>query len=114
MSWIDLRHNILLCLWIQSHEKLCLKPFGRNLSEIQESEHRALLQAESLRNALEEHGLELRVKAAYEAEAACQHRLSVAEAEMAELRTELDTSERFFLFLLVCLFNLNDIVLSLF
>ncbi|KAG6433183.1 hypothetical protein SASPL_104791 [Salvia splendens] len=67
---------------------------NRNLSEIQESEHRALLQAESLRNALEEHGLELRVKAAYEAEAACQHRLSVAEAEMAELRTELDTSER--------------------
>lgn len=84
------------------------------MSEIQESEHRALLQAESLRNALEEHGLELRVKAAHEAEAACQHRLSVAEAEMAELRTELDTSERFFLFLLMCLFNLNHILLSIF
>ncbi|KAH6829801.1 histone mono-ubiquitination 2 [Perilla frutescens var. hirtella] len=67
---------------------------NRDLTEIRESEHRAQLQAESLRNALEEHGLELRVKAAYEAEAACQQRLSVAEAEMAELRAELDTSER--------------------
>ncbi|XP_057785578.1 E3 ubiquitin-protein ligase BRE1-like 2 [Salvia miltiorrhiza] len=67
---------------------------NRDLPEIRESEHRAQLQAESLRNALEEHSLELRVKAAYEAEAACQHRLAVAEAEMAELRAELDTSER--------------------
>lgn len=67
---------------------------NRDLTEIKESKHRAQLQAESLKNALEEHGLELRVKAAYEAEAACQQRLSVAEAEMAELRAELDTSER--------------------
>ncbi|KAL8529090.1 hypothetical protein ACS0TY_006526 [Phlomoides rotata] len=67
---------------------------NRDLTEIRESGHRARLQAESLRNALEENSLELRVKAAYEAEAACQQRLSVAEAEMAELRAELDTSER--------------------
>ncbi|PIN10960.1 E3 ubiquitin ligase involved in syntaxin degradation [Handroanthus impetiginosus] len=67
---------------------------NRDLTEIKESEHRAHLQAETLQNALEEHGLELRVKAAYEAEAACQQRLSVAEAEIAELRAELDASDR--------------------
>ncbi|KAK6141297.1 hypothetical protein DH2020_024966 [Rehmannia glutinosa] len=67
---------------------------NRDLAEIKESEHRAHMQAETLRNALEEHSLELRVKAAYEAEAACQQRLSVAEAEMAELRGELDASDR--------------------
>ncbi|KAI3450877.1 hypothetical protein Pfo_007542 [Paulownia fortunei] len=67
---------------------------NRDLTEIKASEHRAHLQAETLRNALEEHSLELRVKAAYEAEAACQQRLSIAEAEMAELRAELDASDR--------------------
>ncbi|KAL6567112.1 hypothetical protein OROMI_015516 [Orobanche minor] len=67
---------------------------NRDLAEIKESEHRAHMQAETLRNALKEHSLELRVKAAYEAEAACQQRLSVAEAEMAELRAELDASDR--------------------
>ncbi|GFP96126.1 E3 ubiquitin-protein ligase bre1-like 2 [Phtheirospermum japonicum] len=67
---------------------------NRDLAEIKESEHRAHMQAQTLRNALEEHSLELRVKAAYEAEAACQQRLSVAEAEMAELRAELDASNR--------------------
>ncbi|KAL0459891.1 UNVERIFIED_CONTAM: E3 ubiquitin-protein ligase BRE1-like 2 [Sesamum latifolium] len=67
---------------------------NRDLTEIKESEQRAHLQAETLRNALDEHSLELRVKAAYEAEAACQQRLSVAEAEITELRTELDASDR--------------------
>ncbi|KAK4440456.1 E3 ubiquitin-protein ligase BRE1-like 2 [Sesamum alatum] len=67
---------------------------NRDLTEIKESEQKAHLQAETLRNALDEHSLELRVKAAYEAEAACQQRLSVAEAEIAELRTELDASDR--------------------
>lgn len=65
--------------------------------EIKESECRARSQAEVLQNALEEHGLELRVKAANEAEAACQQRLSVAEAEIADLRAKLDASERFVL-----------------
>ncbi|KAI7991095.1 E3 ubiquitin-protein ligase BRE1-like 2 [Camellia lanceoleosa] len=51
-------------------------------------------QAEHLRNALDEHGLELRVKAANEAEAACQQRLSAAEAEIADLRGKLDASDR--------------------
>ncbi|XP_073272670.1 E3 ubiquitin-protein ligase BRE1-like 2 isoform X4 [Primulina huaijiensis] len=67
---------------------------NRDLTEIKESKDRACIQAEILRNALDEHGLELRVKAAYEAEVACQQRLSAAEAEIAELRAELDASDR--------------------
>lgn len=65
--------------------------------EIKESEQRALSQVAVLRNALEEHGLELRVKAANEAEAACQQRLSAAESEIADLRAKLDAAERFHL-----------------
>ncbi|KAJ8770145.1 hypothetical protein K2173_011240 [Erythroxylum novogranatense] len=67
---------------------------NRDLLEIKESERRANGQAEVLRNALDEHSLELRVRAANEAEAACQDRLSAAEAEIAQLRSELETSER--------------------
>ncbi|PIA53230.1 hypothetical protein AQUCO_00900069v1 [Aquilegia coerulea] len=67
---------------------------NRDVMEIKESERRALVQAEVLRNALEEHSLELRVKAANEAEAACQQRLSVAESEIADLRAKLDVAER--------------------
>ncbi|KAJ6713454.1 E3 UBIQUITIN-PROTEIN LIGASE BRE1 [Salix purpurea] len=67
---------------------------NRNLIEIKESERRARNQAEVLKSALDEHSLELRVKAATEAEAACQQRLSATEAEIAELRAKLDASER--------------------
>ncbi|THF96496.1 hypothetical protein TEA_002517 [Camellia sinensis var. sinensis] len=67
---------------------------NRDLMEIKESEQRARSQAEHLRNVLDEHGLELRVKAANEAEAACQQRLSAAEAEIADLRGKLDASDR--------------------
>ncbi|KAL5707727.1 RING-type E3 ubiquitin transferase [Ranunculus cassubicifolius] len=67
---------------------------NRDLMEIKESERRAHMQAEVLKNALDEHSLELRVKAANEAEAACQHRLSAAELEITDLRAKLDTSER--------------------
>lgn len=66
----------------------------RDLKDIKESEARAQSQIEILKNALDDHSLELRVKAATEAEAACQQRLSIAEAEITELRTKLDTSER--------------------
>lgn len=63
--------------------------------EIKESERRACSQADVLRSALDEHSLELRVKAANETEAACQQRLSAAEIEIAELRSNLDSAERF-------------------
>lgn len=49
-----------------------------------------------MRNALEEHGLELRVKAAKEVEAACEQRLAAAEAEISDLRGEIDVSDRSF------------------
>lgn len=74
--------------------------------EIKESERRAHSQAEVLKNALDEHSLELRVKAANEAEAACQQRLSAAEAEIIELVAKLDASERF-IFLSHVLYNLS-------
>ncbi|KAL6297187.1 hypothetical protein ACE6H2_005329 [Prunus campanulata] len=67
---------------------------NRDLMEIKESERRAYSQAEMFKNAIDEHSLELRVKAANEAEAACQQRLSATEAEITELRGKLDASER--------------------
>ncbi|CDY10575.1 BnaC03g70390D [Brassica napus] len=66
----------------------------RGLAEIKESQRKAQAQAEELKNALDEHFLELRVKAANETETACQERLATAKAEIAELRTQLDISER--------------------
>uniref|UniRef100_A0A2P2LH56 E3 ubiquitin protein ligase n=1 Tax=Rhizophora mucronata TaxID=61149 RepID=A0A2P2LH56_RHIMU len=67
---------------------------NRDLLQIKESERRAHAQAEVLHRALDEHSLELRVRAAKEAEDACQERLSAAETEIAELRAELEASER--------------------
>ncbi|KAJ1697593.1 hypothetical protein LUZ63_006105 [Rhynchospora breviuscula] len=67
---------------------------SRTVEEMTESENRAIQQAEVLRNSLEENNLELRVKAAKEAEAACKLRLSTAEAGMTDLRVQLDASER--------------------
>ncbi|KAF8403945.1 hypothetical protein HHK36_012052 [Tetracentron sinense] len=79
-------------IFLEMHGQECYD--NRDVMEIKESERRARVQAEVLRNALDEHSLELRVKAANEAEAACQQRLSAAEVEIADLRTKLDASER--------------------
>jgi len=67
----------------------------RGLAEIKDSQRKAQAQAEELKNVLDEHFLELRVKAAHETESACQERLATAKAEIAELRTQLDLSERY-------------------
>lgn len=67
----------------------------RTIVEIKESEHRAHIQADLLKATLADHSLELRVKAANDAEATCQQRLSTAEAGIPELRAKLDASERF-------------------
>uniref|UniRef100_A0A0D9XLD6 E3 ubiquitin protein ligase n=1 Tax=Leersia perrieri TaxID=77586 RepID=A0A0D9XLD6_9ORYZ len=67
---------------------------SRPIEEIEESENRAREQAEYLRKYLEDHNLELRVKAANEAETACQQRLSIAEIELEDLRAKVDASER--------------------
>lgn len=69
------------------------------MKEIKESEQRARAQAEVLRNALDEHSLELRIKAAKEAEAACEERLAAAEAEKVNLRAEVGACDRSFFFL---------------
>eukprot|EP00252_Welwitschia_mirabilis_P000264 TRINITY_DN10287_c0_g1_i1.p1 TRINITY_DN10287_c0_g1~~TRINITY_DN10287_c0_g1_i1.p1 ORF type:complete len:879 (+),score=230.01 TRINITY_DN10287_c0_g1_i1:295-2931(+) len=80
--------------------KLILDMYGREFAdsrdvmEIRQSECKAWAQVEILKSALDEHSLELRVKAANEAEAACQQRLAAAEAEIASWREKLDISER--------------------
>lgn len=74
----------------------------RGLADIMESQRKAHAQAEELKNVLDEHFLELRVKAANETETACQERLATAKAEIAELRTQLDLSERY---ALICIFS---------
>ncbi|XP_024639849.1 E3 ubiquitin-protein ligase BRE1-like 2 isoform X2 [Medicago truncatula] len=71
-----------------------LEDYQKSLPEVRESESKAHSQAEMLKKALDEHGLELRVRAANEAEAACEQRLSAAEAEIEELRAQLDANER--------------------
>jgi E3 ubiquitin-protein ligase BRE1 len=70
----------------------------REVIELQLAERRAWAQVERLKAALDEHSLELRVKAANEAEAACQQRLTAAEAEITELQQSLDASDRFEIF----------------
>lgn len=73
----------------------------RDVVELQQAQCRAWAQVERLKAALDEHSLELRVKAANEAEAACQQRLAAAEAEITEHRLRLDVSERLvFLYLI--------------
>ncbi|KAG8084187.1 hypothetical protein GUJ93_ZPchr0010g10044 [Zizania palustris] len=67
---------------------------SRPIAEIEESENRARKQVEYLRKCLEEHNLELRVKAENEAEYACKQRLLIAEVELEDLRAKVDTSER--------------------
>ncbi|KAK2431156.1 histone mono-ubiquitination [Trifolium repens] len=68
--------------------------YQKSLPEVRESESKARSQAEMLKNAFDEHGLELRVRAANEAEAACEQRLSAAEVEIEELRAQLNKTER--------------------
>eukprot|EP01018_Ginkgo_biloba_P001761 Gb_15023 [translate_table: standard] len=80
--------------------KLILEMYGRestdsrDVMEARQAECKAWAQVHKLKSALDEHSLELRVKAANEAEAVCQQRLALAEAEIAELRQKLDASER--------------------
>ncbi|KAL1203722.1 E3 ubiquitin-protein ligase BRE1-like 2 [Cardamine amara subsp. amara] len=81
---------------LQNLASICTRECNdeRGLAEIKESQRKAHAQAEELKNVLDEHFLALRVKAANETETACQERLATAKAEIAELRTQLDISER--------------------
>jgi hypothetical protein len=89
--------NVLLHLvnWLEVLYHIQNKMSLSSLPEVRESERKARSQAEMLKNALDEHGLELRVRAANEAEAACEQRLAAAEAELEELRAQFDENERF-------------------
>ena len=60
--------------------------YCRDVMEVRKAERKAWAQVEMLKSALDEHSLELRVKVANEAEAACQQRLAAAEAEIARWR----------------------------
>lgn len=62
--------------------------------ESRDLEFTAWAQVQTLTTSLDEHSLELRVKAANEAEAISQQQLATAEAEIAELRQKLDVSGR--------------------
>lgn len=62
--------------------------------ECRDMEFSAWAQVHTLKASLDEHRLELRVKAANEDEATSQQQLATAEAEIAELRQKLDVSGR--------------------
>ncbi|KAG0630974.1 hypothetical protein M758_1G217700 [Ceratodon purpureus] len=81
-----------LQLILEMYERESTAP--RSMVELQQDHCRTLVQVDRLKRALDEHSLELRVKAANEAEAACQQRLAAAESEIAEHRQRLDDSER--------------------
>ncbi|KAJ7545345.1 hypothetical protein O6H91_09G116100 [Diphasiastrum complanatum] len=81
-----------LKLILDMYESQCAD--SREVRELRHAECRAWGQVERLKAALDEHSLELRVKAANEAEAGCQQRLAVAESEIADLRQRLDASQR--------------------
>ncbi|XP_074573606.1 LOW QUALITY PROTEIN: E3 ubiquitin-protein ligase BRE1-like 1 [Curcuma longa] len=67
---------------------------SRDLIVSKDNEYKAWAHVHTLKSSLDEHNLELRVKAAIEAEATSQKRLTSAEAEIDELRQKLETCER--------------------
>ncbi|CAI9765157.1 unnamed protein product [Fraxinus pennsylvanica] len=67
---------------------------SREVGEARSSEIKAWVHVQSLKNSLDEHNLEGRVKAAIEAEAKAQQRLATGEAEIADLRRKLVATKR--------------------
>ncbi|KAJ4952890.1 hypothetical protein NE237_029722 [Protea cynaroides] len=67
---------------------------SRDILEARDLEYKAWANVQSLKSSLDEHSLELRVKAANEAEAISQQRLAAAEAKIADLRQKLEASRR--------------------
>ncbi|KAJ7962070.1 E3 ubiquitin protein ligase [Quillaja saponaria] len=67
---------------------------SRDVLEAWDSEYKAWAHVQSLKSSLDEHNLEIRVKTANEAEAVSQQRLAAAEAEIVELRQNLEASKR--------------------
>ncbi|WOL06239.1 hypothetical protein Cni_G14971 [Canna indica] len=67
---------------------------SRDVLESKDNEYKAWALVHSLKSSLDEHNLELRVKAAIEAEATSQMRLTSAEADIDELRQKLEACDR--------------------
>ncbi|THU73259.1 hypothetical protein C4D60_Mb04t20910 [Musa balbisiana] len=67
---------------------------SRDVIESKDNEYKTWALVQSLKSSLDEHNLELRVKAAIEAEATSQKRLTSAEAEIDELRRKLEACGR--------------------
>lgn len=80
--------------------KLILRMFrretidSRDVMEAREAEYIAWAHVQTLKSSLDEHNLELRVKTAIESEARSQQKLAAAEAEIADMRHNLDDSKR--------------------
>ncbi|GKB76020.1 E3 ubiquitin protein ligase BRE1-like protein 1 isoform X1 [Tanacetum coccineum] len=68
--------------------------YSRDFLEARNAEYKAWAHVQSLNYSLDEHNLETRVKTAIEAEAASQQMLAAAEAKIADLRQNIETSKR--------------------
>ncbi|CAL9165191.1 unnamed protein product [Musa hybrid cultivar] len=89
----DLRENnqeLKLFLEMYSRESTD----SRDVIESKDNEYKAWALVHSLKSSLDEHNLESNVKAAIEAEAISQKRLTSAEAEIDELRLKLEKCDR--------------------
>lgn len=82
--------RLVRCL--KHHSGYCA--IGRDIAEAKEQEYMAWAHVQSLQSSLDEQNLELRVKAANEAEAVSQQMLAAAEAEIADLRQKMDDCKR--------------------
>lgn len=67
----------------------------RDVSAARSTEIKAWAHVQGLKSSLDERNLELRVKVAIEAEAKAQQKLAASEAEIAELRKNLEASKRY-------------------
>ncbi|KAK8964000.1 E3 ubiquitin-protein ligase BRE1-like 1 [Platanthera guangdongensis] len=89
----DLRESIQqLKLILEMYRRESTDPW--DVLEFRDVEYKAWAQVQNLNSVLDEHNLESRVKASIEAEAMSQQRLAIAEAEIVDLRQNLDLSAR--------------------
>ncbi|XP_019082403.1 PREDICTED: E3 ubiquitin-protein ligase BRE1-like 1 isoform X1 [Camelina sativa] len=81
-----------LKLFLEMYKRESTDP--RDIAEAKEREYRAWAHVQSVKSSLDEQNLELRVKAANEAEAVSQQMLAAAEDEIADLRQKMDDCKR--------------------
>ncbi|XP_077236568.1 E3 ubiquitin-protein ligase BRE1-like 1 [Tasmannia lanceolata] len=81
-----------LNLFLEMYRRECTD--SRDVIDARDLEYKAWAHVQSLKSSLDEHNLELRVKAANEDEAISQQRLATSEAEIADLRQKYEASGR--------------------